>query len=138
MVHKRYFPGERGILAAKVLLHEALDRTDYAGALVGLAAIVAALVRSEREEPSSGPSIDSDAFRAAADEYTAGNPAASDWVRETATGFLEVGSEHGLTFGEYLSAVTQVLTTLAGHMVRFERYGPDEEDEDFTRLPDED
>lgn len=130
MVHARYFDGERGILAAKVSLSGKLGGMNFDTLFVGVAAMLSAIVKTKAEAEDLAPaSIEVDRFLAVALAYTAGDPDASTWVRGAATEFIEAGAQHRLTEGEYLTAVTQVLSRLAAQLVQLERFGPESLDE---------
>jgi hypothetical protein len=130
MVHARYFDGERGILAARESLSEKMGGMNFDTLFVGIAAMLSAIIKTKAEAEDLAPaSIAPDRFLAVALAYTAGDPDASTWVRGAATEFIEAGTQHGLTEGEYLSATTQVLSRLAAQLVRLERFGPESVDE---------
>ena len=74
--------------------------------------------------------IEPDQFLAVALAYAADDPDAATWIRGAATEFIGAGEQHGLTEGEYLTAVTQVLSKLAAELVRLERFGPEPLDEE--------
>ena len=86
--------------------------------------------KADEEDDLAPASIEPDRFLAEALAYTAGDSDASTWVRGAAPEFIDAGTLHGLTEGEYLSAVTQVLSRLAAQLVRLERFGPEAFDDE--------
>jgi hypothetical protein len=126
MIHARYFDGERGILAAKISLSERMGGINFATLFVGMAAMLSAVVKTAAEAEDLAPAcINPDRFLAVALAHAAGDEDAVKWVRGAAPGFIGAGAVYGLTQGEHLAAVTQVLSKLAAELVRHERYGPE-------------